>query len=436
MVLTLPTSRPARRALLGAVPLLAGALILTGCGRTSEASDAAASATVDDAPATGTVDIWVGAPDGDALEDFLQPFVEENPDVTLNIRSIPSDEYDTTLTAAIASGNVPDVAMMYSQTEPSMIATDAFAAVPDGLVDPDAFFETAWDLGVVDGVSYAVPWYSYANVLYYRADLFEQNGIEPPTTWDAFVSASAQLKDAGVEYPIATDVDWNNYTAQAFNDFAGQGGGSLISDDLTEWTIDTPENLETLEFYASLFTDDLASADGPVFLDRAPNMVAGTNAMSINGPWFPGFLDQVGGDGWAAEHIGAIVPPAGPAGVATSFGGGSFGVLRDADNADSGWKLLRYLSEPEVQVDWYTTFGNLPAVSAGWDEEPIASDPLLAAVKEALPDSSTVPPVPTFTQVGDMIGQQLETVARGQATPAEALATMQAQADAIGTGVE
>ena len=111
-------------------------------------------------------------------------------------------------------------------------------------------------------------------------------------------------------------------------------------------------------------------------------------------------------------------------------------MLKDAENADAAWKLARYLAQPDVQVAWYETFGNLPTTEAAWDEPVIADDPLLAAVRDALPHAAAVPAVPTWSEVGAIIGQQMERVARGEASAEDALADAQVQAEAIGTGVE
>src|SRR5690606_1526618 len=34
---------------------------------------------------------------------------------------------------------------------------------------------------------------------YYHIDVFEENGLEPPTTWDEFLNVCQTLKDAGVQ---------------------------------------------------------------------------------------------------------------------------------------------------------------------------------------------------------------------------------------------
>ncbi|MEX0153642.1 extracellular solute-binding protein [Microbacterium sp. LMI1-1-1.1] len=433
----MPPALRARRALLTTGAVLTAAVVLAGCGRSADTgSAAAADVTIDDSPATGTIEFWAGGADGEALKGFLTAFTDDNPDVTVNITSVPDSEIDTKITAAIASGSVPDMTFLYSQTQASMLATDAFAAVPSDLVDGDDFFDNMWEAAQYDGAAHAVPWYTYAQALYYRKDLAEAAGIEAPATWADYAAFSQGVQGQGATWGIGLSAEWNQYSAQQFNDFSIQGGGALISDDQKSWTLDTPENVEAMETLMGLVADGYASADGPTFLDTTPWFSSGQMASYVTGPWFPGWLDEANGEGWSADHVGVALLPAGPGGSTSALGGGSLVVLDDAENADAAWKLVRWMSEPETQLAWYDTFGNLPAVESAWEDPAIADDPLLTTIKEAIPLASSVPAVPGWSQVAAMLGAEMERVARGQATAAEVLADAQAKADQIGTGVE
>lgn len=427
--------KPSRSLPLVAV-LATGCLVLAGCGREDTADNGAGQAEALDGEASGTVDFWAFSPDGDQIDELLEPFLNENPDIELNLRTIPEEEYNTALMAAVTSGNVPDIAVLQSQDLASMLSTGAFSPMPEGLVEADAFFESSWETGTLDGTAYAVPWYSYANVVYYRTDIFDEVGVEPPSTWEELYEVSEALIDAGYDTPYATDVGYDSFSAQAFQDFVRQAGGSLISEDQTEWTIDTPEAHEAIEHWVALFDNGYSSPEGPQFLDRVPYMIGDDSAFMINGPWFPGWLDEAAGDGWTDDHLGAAVPPSGPDSIATSFGGGSLVVLEDGDNPDAAWMVAQYMAGPEVQAEWYSMFGNLPAVEASWNDESIADDPLLEAVQESLPYAEPTPGVPGWEEVGNMIGEELERVTRGDVSPEDALASLQERADAIPTGVE
>ncbi|MCR2812591.1 extracellular solute-binding protein [Microbacterium sp. zg.Y1090] len=424
-----------RQRAVGAAVVVA-ALVLAGCGRADDGAPSGEAGAVTDGPATGTIELWAAGAEAAELPVLFDDFIAENPDVEINMTPIPEEEFVTKMTAAIAAGTVPDLVYVFTEHQPALFATEAFAPVPEGLVDEADFFASVWESGQVDGVSYGVPWFTYARVFQYRADLAEAAGLEPPQDWDDLREFAQTLKDAGVAYPLAFYVvPFDEYTAAQFDTFAHQNGGGIISDDATEWTIDSPENVEALEFYGSLFDDGFVSPDGPTSVDSVAYLAQDRIAGVLNGPWLRGWIKDAHGQEWLDEHMAALVPPAGPGGErAASIGGGNWAVLEDAANADAAWKFVRYASEPETQLAWFASMGNLPTVQVAWDDPAIADDEALEQVREAMEYGVSVPPVPTWNQVGKALGEQIERVARGTATAQEALDAAQAEAESIGVG--
>ncbi len=84
----------------------------------------------------------------------------------------------------------------------------------------------------------------------------------------------------------------------------------------------------------------------------------------------------------------------------TSFvGGGNLAVFEQSDNKEAGWAFVEYASRPEVQITWYETVSDLPAVQAAWDDPALADDPLLSAFGEQLADAKAPPAIPTWEEV-------------------------------------
>jgi multiple sugar transport system substrate-binding protein len=423
--------------MLGIAVVASSALLLTGCGRGDDAPAAGGdSTTVDDKPATGTLEIWTQGADGAELPQMFEKFKADNPDVEINMTQIPEAEFASKMTAAITAGTVPDLIYSFTETQSSLIATGGFDPVPDGLVDEDDFFEVIWDNSVYDDVAYGVPWYAYSDMVIYRTDLAEAAGAEAPKDWDGLRTFGEKLKESGIEYPLALYAAYDSYTARQLLTFAAQNGGSFISDDLSEWTINSPENVEALEYWSGLIKDGLASPDGPAFLDTVSWSTTGKNAAIIDGgPWFVGWFDDANGEGWADEHLSLSTMPVGPDGdAATTVGGGSWFVPRDSENKEAAWKFARFMSEPESQVEWFQIFKNMPAVKSAWEDPALADDRLLATVEAGLETGITLPKVSTWSQVGTVIGEQMEKVVRGGLSAQDALDAAQQQAESIGMG--
>ena len=431
-------SRSRRAVLLGAALVASSALLLAGCGRSGDsgAAGSGGGAKIDDKPAKGTVEIWTQGADGAKLPDMFTEFKKDNPDVTINMTQVPEAEFISKMTAAITAGTVPDLIYSFTESQSALLATGGFEPVPDGLVKPNDFFPVIWDNSVVDDVAYGVPWYAYADMTIYRKDLAAKAGVEAPTDWASMRTFGEKLKASGVEYPLALYVNYDAYTARQLLTFAKQNGGGFISDDQKTWTINSKENVEALEYWSGLIKDGLASPDGPAFLDTVSWSTTGKNAAIIDGgPWFIGWFDDANGKGWADQNLSLAVAPTGPNGdTATTVGGGSWFVPKDSKNKDAAWKFARFMSTPQSQVKWYQIFHNMPALKTAWDDPAMKGDRVLETVKAGLETGVNLPKVATWNQVGDVIGQQIEKVVRGNTSAKDALDEAQKQAESIGTG--
>jgi multiple sugar transport system substrate-binding protein len=297
-------------------------------------------------------------------------------------------------------------------------------------IDPSQFFEGAWNTTVVDGVSYGVPWYVETRLLYYRTDLAEQAGAtEPPANWDELKQLAQGMSEAGAQYGIGLQPAqigaW-----QTWIPFFWQQGGEIV-DDSGNFTIGSEACVEALTYYDSFNEEGLSpAADFPeIVIEEA--FAKGDLGSFISGPWMIGIITDAGADPetWTVAH-----QPTEQSG--TSFvGGGNLAVFSDSDNKAAAWAFVEYASQPEVQVKWYETVSDLPAVQAAWDDPALADDELLAAFGEQLDDAKAPPSIPTWEQIASVIDAQIEQVTLGDATPEDACQAMQDEASAIGTGL-
>ena len=160
--------------------------------------------------------------------------------------------------------------------------------------------------------------------------------------------------------------------------------------------------------------------------------IAGEVGSFYSGPFHVSLLRDQGGAEFDDKFAVAMVPGEDSR---TSFtGGGNLAVFNDTDNRDASWKFVRWLSQPETQIEWYDISTDLPSVQSAFDDPIFADDPYLSVFAEQLRDSKAPPAIPTWAQVSAVIDQELEQVTRGETTVEDALATSQQQAESIGTG--
>ncbi|MFT4052163.1 MAG: extracellular solute-binding protein [Microbacterium sp.] len=423
-----------RKALaVGAIGVV-GLLAFAGCGRADDSgTDSDAGTTsIDDSPATGEITIWAMGEEGENLADFSEAFMEENPDATVTVTSIPWADVMTKYQTAVAAGTVPDAIMIGSSYLPAMVAAGGLAAVPDGLVDDSTMNETAVESTVVDGVSYAVPWYVETRVLYYRSDLADAAGLSAPTTWDELSEFASGLQSAGSQYGIQLPMGDAEDSTQVIMPFYAQAGGEVLNSSGDAYAWDHDALVDALEYYASFFVDGLAPTSGYGDSQTAA-FVDGSNPAFISGPWMVSVLADMQGDDWVAENVATVTVPAGSENDDSYLGGGHLGVFSDAENADGAWKFVRWLSEAETQEEWFELTSDLPAVTSVMSDDSFASDARLSVLSDQLQNTWAPPSVPSWNEMSAFIETEAEKVANGSSAD-DAATAIEAKAESLGTG--
>src|SRR5665647_1692532 len=218
---------------------------------------------------------------------------------------------------------------------------------------------------------------------------------------------------------------------QTFLPFAWQAGAQLTNEDFTEFTLDTPEMVAALTYYQSFFTDGLAPTDLPQG-SLEPDFMAGKIASFVSGPWHVGILKEL--DAAGMENVALATLPAGEQ-EASFIGGANLAVFGDSEARDAAWKFVEWLSQPEVQVAWYSQVNDLPSVASAWEDPAIADDPYLTVFGAQLETALAPPSIPTWEEVASVIDTELERLCKSGADPQEVATTIQEQAAAIGTGL-
>jgi multiple sugar transport system substrate-binding protein len=412
----------------GVASMAALVLVLVACGRGDEPSGAAVGSPIETGPVSGEIDVWAMGTEGAELGVLADAYMADNPEVTVNVTEVPWEGAHDRIVNAIAGGEVPDVSMIGTTWMGEFAGLGGLDPTPSN-IDASAFFEGAWQTTIVDGVSYAVPWYVETRLVYYRTDLAEDAGItEPPATWDELKALAEGIQEGGAQYGINLQPGGQG-SWQTFMPFFWQAGGEIM-DAEGNFTLDSDACVEALTFYDSFFEEGLtAPSAGDVPLEG--QFANGDVGAFISGPWMIGIITDAGADPetWTVAH-----QPTEEAG--TSFVGGSnMAVLSDADNKEAAWSFVQYLMQPEVQVTWYDTVKDLPSVQSAWEDASLSGDELLSVFGDQLSDAKAPPSIATWEQVAaEAIDSEIERVVVGDATPEEGCAAMQEGAVAIGTG--
>jgi multiple sugar transport system substrate-binding protein len=426
-----------RRPVRTATAVAVAALALAACGRTADTGSSAqaqGSEPIADGAASGTIDVWAMGTEGEELGPFVKAFEQANPKATVDVTAVPWESAHDKISTAIASGETPDVSLIGTTWMGEFAEAGGLEPTPEGLVDEKSFFPGAWDSTVVGGTSFGVPWYVETRVLFYRTDLASKAGWnEPPKTWEELKQFASDLQsEGGAEYGVYVQPGQTG-AWQHFMPFAWQNGAQMTNAAETKYTIDSPETTGALEYYKSLFDEGLSESRllDPGELEQG--FADGKYGSFINGPWYTGLVEDAGLD--PSKYEVAPVPGKTSAPGTSFIGGGNLAVFAESDNRVGAWKLVEWMTQPDVQSDWYQTMGGLPAVQESWESGELASDPKLSVFGDQLEKAASPPAVPTWEQVAAVLDSDIEKAVKGAMPVDEAVSDMQSQASRIGTGL-
>ncbi|MCU1440506.1 MAG: hypothetical protein JWP85_1503 [Rhodoglobus sp.] len=225
--------------------------LLAACSTPSEAPS--------DEPVTITYQVWAGT-QTPAMQEIVDAFEEENPNITVELQELPWPQYWSTLQTSAAGGTAPDAFWMlaqqikpYAEGKQLLDITDAIEAEGVDLANyPQAVLDL-YDQG--DGAIYGLPKDFDTNAIWYNKALFDAAGVDYPTdswTWEDFRTAAKELTnaEAGV-WGVAAPID---YQGGYYNSIF-QAGGQVISDDGKTAELDTPEAIAGIKFWTDLMAD-------------------------------------------------------------------------------------------------------------------------------------------------------------------------------------
>ncbi len=405
------------------------ALALSACGRGSESSGPQEGKEVAGGTASGNISVWAMGTEGEKLKVLADAFMKENPDAKVSITPVPWDGAHNKLATAIAGQKTPDVTMLGTTWVGEFAKTGALDVTPPDFVKEKDFFPGAWETGVVDGTSYSVPWYVETRMLYVNKADAEKAGItSAPKTWDELTKAATDLKTKGGAQQGLYLQPGQTGAWQSVMPFVWQNGGDIY--DGKKFTFDTPQVVEALEYYQSFYNSGLSSRDRLRDGETEPKFLSGEIGSFVSGPWHIGLLNDLGGKG----KYDLWPMPSGSGDFTSFIGGSNMAVFKNSKNRDAAWKFVSYLMKPDVQVKWYQTVADLPAVQAAWDNEALAGDEQLTLFGDQLDKAKAPPSIPTWEQIAAGVDTELEKIAKGTESPADAAKAMQAQATSIGTG--
>jgi multiple sugar transport system substrate-binding protein len=327
--------------------------------------------------------------------ELVAKFEKENPGIKVQAEAIPwggGNDYQTRLFAALVAGNAPDTAMVRLSWAARLNAMKALEPLDPMLASWAArsdIPENVWTINKgADGKPYYLPLQYVAIYLYYRQDLFEQAGLQPPKTFEEFRNAAKALTKGdvagfGMRGGAGGFDNWGPFVLGGGASFAK---GGMVSE----------QALAANRRYVALAREDKvvpASAPTDSFRQIVDAFKAGRTAMMIH---HVGSANEIVGA--LGDKVSAVPVPRGPDGKGwTYFGDESNAVFASSKAKEAAFRWISFLSTGENNVALCKLTGQLPVASsaaANWSAHPkrfVEASTASIPIASSLPDSPKTP---------------------------------------------
>jgi multiple sugar transport system substrate-binding protein len=281
----------------------------------------------------------------------------------------------------------------------------------------DEFIPSTLDTVNYDGKFWGVPKDTNAGFLYYRTDQVNQ----APDSWQA-VYEDAAAQD-GIVYQGAA---YEGLTVN-FLELAYAAGGEVLSEDGTEATINSPENLQALEFMVNGIQDGAAPEAVVTMMEEESQraFVAGRSTYLRNWPYVYAIAQA---EGTQVRNKIEVVPfPAFEGGdTAGILGGLNLVISAFAANPGGALAFIDFVTNEESMNRAASQFALPPALASSYEDQQVQKAlPFATELRQAVEQARPRPVTPVYTQVSQAIYENVNAALAGEASPQEALENAQ-----------
>ena len=350
-----------------------------------------------------TLQFWDNQQTESGLSDVqkaaVDRFMAENPDIKVEVTTIPYPEYQQRLLTAVQGGNAPDIATLDqiwvgAFAEAGAVANLAERAAASGLTR-DKFFGGAWDSAAYNDGLYGIPFnVDVWQFSFYNKDLLDAAGIDPATltTFEGLRAAAEKLTGAG-KFGVGLFAGRGEDTVVVVNSFIFSNGGKVLAED-GSCALDEPPAVEAMTYLQEL-------------AQFAPEGMLNANSGNMRELFLNGSLAI---EFWPALEQPTLqksslnwgfvngTAPEGKTPVGT-FGGWNLAIFETSENKDAAWKFIEFMVRDDVNGDVVDLIpANVTAAEAFLTENREGPEQIMQHLQNASPR----PLSPRYLEVADI----------------------------------
>jgi len=373
----------------GAVAL-AAALVLAACG--SGGNDSGGDAGSQAIEGRGPITFATGKDTSGNMQKLVDQWNAQHPDEQVRIIELP-ESADAQRQQMVQNAQVKSDAFTVLNLD--VVWTAEFAAnrwiveLPQDQFELDKFLPPAVETGKYRDKLYAVPVYSDGGLLYYRKDLLDKVGAQPPKTWqemfDICQKVLALPEASGMGCYAGQFEKYEGLTVN-FSEAVNSAGGQVI-DDSGKPVVNSPEAKAGLDFLVQGFANGQIPEKAITYKEEEGRRAFQAGELVFHRQW-PYQWALANKDDGSSQVAGKfdVAPLPGKDGPGMStLGGHNFAISAFAKNKATALDFIKFFSSEEVQRSNLLATSQAPTrVALYGDAELIEKFPYLPTLKESI----------------------------------------------------
>jgi multiple sugar transport system substrate-binding protein len=374
-----------------------------------------------------TITTLIRADEALQLQPLVTKFNQQHPKIKFKIIEAPSDsnQVEDLYTSSFLLGNSPyDLVYMDIVWTPKFAAAGWLRDISDRLPPVAAQDYLAEDIagGTYQDKLYRLPFRSDAGMLYYRQDLLEQAGYQPPETFEQLLTISQALQQQGL-------VDWGYVwqgkqyegLAAMFVEILEGHGGYWVNPDSLAVGLDQPEAIAAVEFLRTAIAEKVSPPGVTTYAEEETRLLFQNGKVAFLRNW-PYVYSLAADSAIAGKYnIQPMVHAPGKKSAGT-LGGWGLGISSTTKHPEAAWQVAEFLSSEASQREFILETGFLPSRVA------LFNDPAIVAkynyyprLLDVVKSSALRPPIAQYAQASDILQRYLSAAITGKMTALTAM---------------
>jgi multiple sugar transport system substrate-binding protein len=371
----------------------------------------------------------MNAPEVPDLRPLITEFEKQNPGIRLNMIEAPNatNLVEDLNTSSFLLGSSP-----YDLINMDVVWTPKFAAAGwlrplDDLIpqsELDQFLPGDVAASRYQGKLYRLPWRTDVGMLFYRKDLLDQAGLQPPQTFSDLIQTSktVQAKTASDWGYVWQGRQYEGVSAMFVEVLQGSGG-FWVNPQNNQVGLDRPEAMNALKFLISTIQQGVSPTGVSTYQEEEARLLFqnGNAVYMRNWPYAWALLNSEESPVRGKVGIQPMVHAEGQRSGAC-LGGWGWGISSTTQHPQEALKALQFLTSAYVQKNTTLVGGYLPTRKALYSDRDILQKySFFPLVLEVLQNPAPRPAIAQYAQASDILQRYLSSAISGRISPEDAM---------------